>query len=246
MDVLRPLWMTIADCDFVTPSSGLGPNSLLRTTSVQTALALLTKSANAHLIIDMETALRLDLTSNPALDKRGKQLQLAQCIVVNAGHQGRVSEISVAMMATTVEALMGAVWEDRGGMDGKADALMEVEKVMEKMGFFEHHVFSPVSTSSASSLSAMVTPSSLFGSLTTGKSEGAKVVGVEKAGKRENARKMENAGNKEDAGKQEIAGRKEDVGNQDDAGNQGKMQKEEEGITLAMFTPSYVWGPLRP
>ncbi|KAF2634432.1 ribonuclease III [Massarina eburnea CBS 473.64] len=82
-----------------------------------------------------ETVLRHVLTDNEALCRRGKALGLDGCIRQNAGR--RPDEVSVKSMATTLEALIGAVHLDVGGGGKGYDA---VKKVMDHLGFFEHEM----------------------------------------------------------------------------------------------------------
>jgi hypothetical protein len=134
----------------------------------------------------------------------------------------------VTMMATTVEALIGAVWEDIDGMEGDADALKEVEKVMQRMGFFEHPVFSAVSTSSASSLRATVHPLPFFGPyFTAGQKVEETLAGVDKAGNRKMVA---------------MVSKREEVENTEEE----RVREEEVGVDIAMLTPAYHLEPPQP
>ncbi|KAF2844648.1 ribonuclease III [Plenodomus tracheiphilus IPT5] len=70
--------------------------------------------------------LRNELLSNDTLAARGFNLGLDTCVITNAGNSG----VSSKMMSTTVEAVIGAIYED-GGDDA-------VHLVLTNMGFFQH------------------------------------------------------------------------------------------------------------
>ncbi|KAF1837163.1 ribonuclease III [Decorospora gaudefroyi] len=72
------------------------------------------------------TELRNSTLSNSALARRGIQIGIDRCILTSAG----TPTVSPVMVATTFEAIIGAVYKD-GGDDA-------VERVMEHLGFFEH------------------------------------------------------------------------------------------------------------
>ncbi|ORY13999.1 ribonuclease III domain-containing protein [Clohesyomyces aquaticus] len=71
------------------------------------------------------TSLRSTLTSNSALETRGKSLGLHNCILMNPG----TLYVSMEMMARTMEALIGAVRCDGGDV--------AAERAMRKCGFME-------------------------------------------------------------------------------------------------------------
>lgn len=75
------------------------------------------------------SALQRDLASEKGLAGRGFRHGLDECIIKNPGHSGRISD---RMMATAVEAIIGAVYKD-SGLDFGA-----VRAVMDKLGFFDH------------------------------------------------------------------------------------------------------------
>ena len=81
---------------------------------------------------DMST-LQRDLVSNETLAIRGFSHGLDGCVITNAGHVGRISE---RMMATAVEAIVGAVFKD-SGFDFES-----VRAVMARLGFFSHPLLS--------------------------------------------------------------------------------------------------------
>lgn len=72
------------------------------------------------------TKIRADKSSNAALEVLGKRVGLDECIILNPG----TTEISRLMLATAVEAILGAVCDEAG---------KEVlETVMVGLGFGEH------------------------------------------------------------------------------------------------------------
>jgi ribonuclease-3 len=75
--------------------------------------------------------LQRDLVSNEPLATCGFSHDLDGCVITNAGHVGRISE---RMMATAVEAIVGAVFKD-SGFDPEA-----VRTVMARLGFFKHQL----------------------------------------------------------------------------------------------------------
>ncbi|KAI5457495.1 ribonuclease III domain-containing protein [Mariannaea sp. PMI_226] len=76
------------------------------------------------------TKIRHDLVSNENLARVGKEHGLDGCINVNAG----TNQISPAMVATTVEAILGAVEQD-GGREA-------LGKVMNQLGLAQHTLLS--------------------------------------------------------------------------------------------------------
>jgi dsRNA-specific ribonuclease len=87
------------------------------------------------LLAESETTLRNALTDNKTLKQRGARFGLDKCVMMEGGHGQR--EVSTRCMATTVEALVGAVHLDAGGGGAGYDA---VRKVMEHLGFFDHEM----------------------------------------------------------------------------------------------------------
>ena len=77
--------------------------------------------------------LQRDLVSEKGLADRGFSHGLDAFIIKNAGHFGRISN---RMMATAVEALVGAVYKD-SDLDLEA-----VRAVMGNLGFFTHPLLS--------------------------------------------------------------------------------------------------------
>jgi len=77
--------------------------------------------------------LQRDLVSDKGLAERGFSHGLDACVIKNGGHSGRISD---RMMATAVEAIIGAVFKD-SGFDLEA-----VRAVMDKLGFFDHYLLS--------------------------------------------------------------------------------------------------------
>lgn len=75
------------------------------------------------------TRIQQDLVSQTALAARGFDLGLDSCVIKNAGHMTRISD---RMMATALEAVIGAVFKDSGCN------LEAVRAVMETLGFFTH------------------------------------------------------------------------------------------------------------
>ncbi|KAL1798162.1 hypothetical protein ACET3X_002199 [Alternaria dauci] len=72
------------------------------------------------------TQLRNDTLSNDALARRGYDIGLDKCVIVAESRPA----VSPKMVATTLEAVIGAVYQD-GGDDA-------VERVMRELGFFDH------------------------------------------------------------------------------------------------------------
>ncbi|KAH7135180.1 ribonuclease III domain-containing protein [Dendryphion nanum] len=72
------------------------------------------------------STIRFDLTANKSLAKRGRELGIDSCILRNDG----TSTVSDMMVATTIEAVIGAV--DQDGGEGA------VQKVMNKIGLTSH------------------------------------------------------------------------------------------------------------
>jgi hypothetical protein len=79
------------------------------------------------------SSLQRDLVSEKGLADRGFSHDLDAFVIKNAGHVGRISN---RMMATTVEALVGAVFKDND-LDLEA-----VRAVMDSLGFFTHPLLS--------------------------------------------------------------------------------------------------------
>ncbi|KAJ4985495.1 RNase iii [Stagonosporopsis vannaccii] len=77
------------------------------------------------------TRIQQGLVSEAALAARGFDLGLDACVIKNPGH---TSCISNRMMATALEAIIGAVFEDS---DYDLEA---VRAVMQNLGFFEHEL----------------------------------------------------------------------------------------------------------
>jgi ribonuclease-3 len=75
------------------------------------------------------TQIQQDLVSNSNLGRRGFELGLDRCIITVPG----LERVSTNMMATTVEAILGAVFEDSGAND-----LSAVRAVVEAMGLHRH------------------------------------------------------------------------------------------------------------
>lgn len=73
--------------------------------------------------------LQRDLVSETSLASRGFSHGLDACVIKNAGHSGQISN---RMMATAVEAIVGAVFKD-----SRFD-LEAVRLVMDNLGFFNH------------------------------------------------------------------------------------------------------------
>ncbi|KAH6643526.1 ribonuclease III domain-containing protein [Boeremia exigua] len=84
---------------------------------------------NRPLVKGDMSAIQRDLVSGEKLAARGYALGLDAYVIKNPGHVGRISE---RMMATAVEALIGAVLVDSG------HDLEAVRAVMERLRFFEH------------------------------------------------------------------------------------------------------------
>lgn len=76
--------------------------------------------------------LQRDLVSEKGLANRGFSHGLDAFIIKNAGHLGRISD---RMMATAIEAIIGAVFIDSGFN------LEAVRSVMDNLGFFDHPLF---------------------------------------------------------------------------------------------------------
>jgi len=70
-----------------------------------------------------------DLVSNQALDARARDLGLDACVIKDPSTR----VVWLRMLATTFEAVIGAVWVDSG-----ADSYDTVYAVMERLGFFNH------------------------------------------------------------------------------------------------------------
>ena len=85
------------------------------------------------------STLQQDLVANENLAIRGFSHALDRCVITNAGHVGRISE---RMMATAVEAIVGAVFKD-SGFDNEA-----VRAVMARLGFFSHPLLAGTDCSS--------------------------------------------------------------------------------------------------
>lgn len=85
------------------------------------------------------STLQRDLVTNETLATRGFSHGLDVCVIANAGHVGRISD---RMMATAVEAIVGAVFKD-SGFDNEA-----VCAVMARLGFFSHPLLAGTDCSS--------------------------------------------------------------------------------------------------
>lgn len=83
-------------------------------------------------IQDCWTTLRRDLISNDNLTRVGRERGLHKCINMNGG----TTRVSSGMVATAVEAILGAV-----EMDGDRDALA---RVMKHLGLTEHALLGSV------------------------------------------------------------------------------------------------------
>jgi ribonuclease-3 len=84
-----------------------------------------------HKFKGVMSALQKDLVTNEALAVRGFSHGLDACVITNDGHVGRISD---QMMATAVEAIVGAVFKDS---DFDIEA---VRAAMARLGFFGHQL----------------------------------------------------------------------------------------------------------
>lgn len=85
--------------------------------------------------------LRQDLTTNKALGRRGKAAGLNLAVMQNPGHVPGV--MSDRTMATTIEALIGAVYLDVGG-GGKG--LDRAKEVADRLGLLDHELLKASAT----------------------------------------------------------------------------------------------------
>jgi ribonuclease-3 len=77
------------------------------------------------------TRIEQDLVSNNSLGRRGFELGLDRCIITAPG----LERVSTNMMATTVEAILGAVYVDSGAND-----LGAVRAAVQAMGLHRHYL----------------------------------------------------------------------------------------------------------
>lgn len=70
----------------------------------------------------------MDLVTNHRLSIRGHESGLDACVIKDIGR----ATVTMDMMATTVEAIIGAVFEDTGAND-----LAAASTVMKELGFFD-------------------------------------------------------------------------------------------------------------
>jgi ribonuclease-3 len=77
------------------------------------------------------TRIEQDLVSNNNLGRRGFELGLDRCIITAPG----LERVSTNMMATTVEAILGAIYVDSGAND-----LGAVRAAVQAMGLHRHHL----------------------------------------------------------------------------------------------------------
>jgi ribonuclease-3 len=75
------------------------------------------------------TKLRNDLLTNDTLARRGYEVGIDECVITAES----TSTVSSKMTATTLEAIIGAVYADGGDS--------AVQRVMEHIGFFNHNLF---------------------------------------------------------------------------------------------------------
>ena len=87
--------------------------------------AILTVSGNAQ-SPSRWTTIRNDILGNDGLAQRGHELGIDKCIFLNDGTYSKTPK----MVATTLEAIIGAVFQDGG------DAV--VMRVIEHLGFLDH------------------------------------------------------------------------------------------------------------
>lgn len=76
--------------------------------------------------------IRDDLATNKQLAIRGRDLGLDTCVIKDPG----TATVSPRMIATTLEAIIGAVFVDSG-----ANGLDTVHRVIDRLGFFNHAFF---------------------------------------------------------------------------------------------------------
>lgn len=78
-----------------------------------------------------EASICQNLVTNANYDRVGRHLNLDQCVILNPG----TTQVSAKSMATTIEAILGAVFLDRG------EAAMQ--GVMSRLGL-DHPLLQPV------------------------------------------------------------------------------------------------------
>ncbi|KAL1644858.1 hypothetical protein SLS61_008539 [Didymella pomorum] len=123
------------DGDWITPQRNerlaIMGDSLLDTLLIRKWLTTVNGAGRLLRAVDWTGIIRNDLVTNNKLASRGRALGLHICVIKDPG-TGTVSD---GMIATTFEAIIGAVFVD------SSDSLDAVHGVMNRLGFFDHPLF---------------------------------------------------------------------------------------------------------